>query len=162
MLGFWVVVVRLLGFWVLGLEFGVLGGLGCVRFGVYRVWGFRCFGFRVKGCRIFGPYGFGDFRGLGFREVRKNSTQSCETGWSTLPDPVESMFVLANTKRQTEHRARKFLDLPGSNCTRSLQGLSIRSATEASFQVNRAIKRLPASWSEPRESDEVWASFAPD
>ncbi|CAE7216600.1 ygeX, partial [Symbiodinium natans] len=62
--------------------------------------------------------------------VRKNSSKACKTGRIALPDPVENLFILCKTKCQTETRPRKFLDLPGSNYTRSLQGLSIRSGAE--------------------------------
>ena len=69
--------------------------------------------------------------------VRKNSSKACKTGRIALPDPVENLFILSKTKCQTETRPRKFLDLPGSNYTRSLQGLSIRSGAEASIAVRR-------------------------
>ncbi|CAE7324715.1 Nek5 [Symbiodinium sp. CCMP2592] len=71
--------------------------------------------------------------------VRKNGSMGKITSRIALPDPVENMFVFGKTKCTMETRERKWLDLPGSNYTRSLQGLSIRTQSEANIMVKRDV-----------------------
>ena len=68
--------------------------------------------------------------------VRKHSQKVCK-GRISLPDPLENLFLLTKVSASTELRERKYLDLPGTNYTRSLQGLALRSAQEAAVQVKR-------------------------
>ena len=62
-----------------------------------------------------------------------------------LPDPLESLHILAGSARwrALPHRQRQTIDLPGDNGSRGWQGLSLRQLRELEInQVSQEIKDL--------------------
>ena len=52
-----------------------------------------------------------------------------------LPDPCESAFVVARKTATTPTKPRLYLDLPGSNITRGLSSVPLKSAEELMGKV---------------------------
>ena len=56
-----------------------------------------------------------------------------------LPDPCETCFIVQTKTSSTPVRARQFVDLPGSNATRGLSGLLLKSPEQHQVQVKKEV-----------------------
>lgn len=93
------------------------------------------------------------FNDAGYASLRSRP-QSINGGTVFLPDPCESAFVVARKTATTPTKPRLYLDLPGSNITRGLSSVPLKSAEEHGCMVRKDVAELMGKvWSAALDDD---------
>ena len=89
------------------------------------------------------------------------ATRTAGAGRACLPDLLETGYFISKKTARTPVRQRKWIDLPGSNSTRGLAGLTLKSEIHHGIQVHHSTLKTIQESTEAVDGRDVDVEAAP-